>query len=671
MVNVPKTRRTYCKGKQCRKHTPHKVTQYKTGKASLFAQGKRRYDRKQSGYGGQTKPVFHKKAKTTKKVVLRLECTVCKYKMQLALKRCKHFELGGDKKQKGHSGGRRTDGAPLLRNAAMGIAVGASFVLWDREFNARAFARSLRTAVFGVTLALDFKLNFDPSSPEKIEAIHARTARRLSDLVDKNQGLYVKLAQSLAIQAAILPKPYREVFAGIFDAAPAVEWEEVVRTFISEFGQHPDDAFLTIDHTPIASASIAQVHRARLKPPPGQAEWKDDNEGWVAVKVRKEAIPKQMDWDLFCYRALLWSYEKLFELPVAFISQYVSEQMRKEADLTHEAKNAEETMRFLANEPILREKVTVPKVYQEWSGKSVMTAEFVDACRLTDKERLAKWNLPLKETMDIATELFSAMVFQWGHVQADPHPGNILVRPHPSRPTHPQVVLIDHGLYIDLPETFRQQYCLLWRSLFVGDVQKIEDIAASWGIRRENSNIFASLTLLRPHKLRRTKAEEAAQKEKKAVSEYEAQVGLKERLKTMLESEELIPRELIFVTRAMRMMQGNNQTVGSPTNRINILAHYAARGLAQTHHSYSSSLTQSLLHPSTLKTYLAESFRLAVFRVVLFAVDVGFVITRLRAWVMEWTGRKGEGLEDLLQKQVTDMAEREFGVKLDDQAFIG
>ncbi|OJD14231.1 60S ribosomal protein L44 [Emergomyces pasteurianus Ep9510] len=101
MVNVPKTRRTYCKSKECKKHTQHKVTQYKAGKASLFAQGKRRYDRKQSGYGGQTKPVFRKKAKTTKKVVLRLECTVCKTKAQLALKRCKHFELGGDKKTKG------------------------------------------------------------------------------------------------------------------------------------------------------------------------------------------------------------------------------------------------------------------------------------------------------------------------------------------------------------------------------------------------------------------------------------------------------------------------------------------------------------------------------------------------------------------------------------------
>ncbi|KAG5654560.1 40s ribosomal protein L44e [Sphagnurus paluster] len=101
MVNIPKTRRTYCKGKACKKHTAHKVTQYKKGKDSLFAQGKRRYDRKQSGYGGQTKPVFHKKAKTTKKVVLRLECTSCKYKMQLTLKRCKHFELGGEKKTKG------------------------------------------------------------------------------------------------------------------------------------------------------------------------------------------------------------------------------------------------------------------------------------------------------------------------------------------------------------------------------------------------------------------------------------------------------------------------------------------------------------------------------------------------------------------------------------------
>ncbi|XP_054319775.1 large ribosomal subunit protein eL42-like [Pongo pygmaeus] len=96
MVNVPKTRRTFCK--KCGKHQPHKVTQ---GKDSWYAQGKQCYDRKQSGYGGQTKPIFQKKAKTTKKIVLRLECLEpnCRSKKTLCLKRCKHFELEGDKRK--------------------------------------------------------------------------------------------------------------------------------------------------------------------------------------------------------------------------------------------------------------------------------------------------------------------------------------------------------------------------------------------------------------------------------------------------------------------------------------------------------------------------------------------------------------------------------------------
>jgi len=61
----------------------------------------KRYDRKQQGFGGQSKPILRKKAKTTKKLVLRLECSVCKWKNQCPIKRTKHFELGGEKKRKG------------------------------------------------------------------------------------------------------------------------------------------------------------------------------------------------------------------------------------------------------------------------------------------------------------------------------------------------------------------------------------------------------------------------------------------------------------------------------------------------------------------------------------------------------------------------------------------
>lgn len=71
-VNAPKTKRTFCKGPKCRKHQVHRVTQQKTGKASVYAQGKRRYDKKQSGFGGQTKPVFHKKVRPAPRVASRL-----------------------------------------------------------------------------------------------------------------------------------------------------------------------------------------------------------------------------------------------------------------------------------------------------------------------------------------------------------------------------------------------------------------------------------------------------------------------------------------------------------------------------------------------------------------------------------------------------------------------
>jgi len=76
------------------------VSIYKAGAKRKIGQGQRRYDRKQAGYGGQTKPIFHKKAKTTKKVVLRLECQKCNQKHQKVMRRCKKFELGGDKKGK-------------------------------------------------------------------------------------------------------------------------------------------------------------------------------------------------------------------------------------------------------------------------------------------------------------------------------------------------------------------------------------------------------------------------------------------------------------------------------------------------------------------------------------------------------------------------------------------
>uniref|UniRef100_A0A7S3KN66 60S ribosomal protein L44 n=1 Tax=Euplotes crassus TaxID=5936 RepID=A0A7S3KN66_EUPCR len=95
MVHFPKTLRTYCK--KARKHSVFKVSIYKKGKDGIRHQGKRRYDRKQKGFGGQTKPIFRKKAKQTKKVTLKLECIKTKAKRMMTLKRCKTFVVGQSK----------------------------------------------------------------------------------------------------------------------------------------------------------------------------------------------------------------------------------------------------------------------------------------------------------------------------------------------------------------------------------------------------------------------------------------------------------------------------------------------------------------------------------------------------------------------------------------------
>lgn len=143
----------------------------------------------------------------------------------------------------------------------------------------------------------DFKLNFsEKSTAEEIEALHSRVAARLNYVCTKNAGLFIKLGQSIGIQATILPKAYREAFANIFDAAPRVTYPEVETVFKQEFGgKKPRDLFEEFDEIPIASASIAQVHRAKLR-------MEDGSLREVAVKVQKPAIRKQLELDMWSYQ---------------------------------------------------------------------------------------------------------------------------------------------------------------------------------------------------------------------------------------------------------------------------------------------------------------------------------------------------------------------------------
>lgn len=220
---------------------------------------------------------------------------------------------------------------PLKYGLGTGL-IATGLYNYDSRSEAQLISRNARTFYNGIALAIDYKLNFKPGySPEDtmhIEQLHERVANRIFDVFEKNGGLYIKMGQVIGTQSAVLPIAYQIRARKLFDAAPAVSFESVERVFMEDFnGKHPSEIFAEFDMTPIASASIAQVHKARLR-----------NGDTVAVKIQKPAIKKQMNWDLRAFRVLLQVYERIFDLPLSWSSDYIEEHMRMEADFENEAR---------------------------------------------------------------------------------------------------------------------------------------------------------------------------------------------------------------------------------------------------------------------------------------------------------------------------------------------
>jgi len=147
-------------------------------------------------------------------------------------------------------------------------------------------------------------------------------------------------------------------------------------------------------------------------------------------------------------------------------------------------------------------------------------------------------------------DLFCAQTFRWGWLHCDPHPGNIFIRPHPRHPNHPQLVLIDHGLYVKLTPDFRRQYAELWKALLAMDLGALFRIAGEWGIGAPD--LFASSVLLRPISLGNNSGKTETKEPQIKRSQYEASMQLKEKLKNFLVDTDKMPKELIFVGRNMR-----------------------------------------------------------------------------------------------------------------------
>lgn len=591
----------------------------------------------------------------------------------------------------------------VKRTAYTTFGLGAAY-LADTELNASAVTRNLRTLWTCALISADYKLNFTPEHADRIPALHQRVADRMYDLFTSNGGLYIKIGQAIGANAALMPAPFQQKFARLFDDAPQIPYPTIARVFQREFNKSPQELFAYFDEKAMASASVAQVHKART--------WDGD---WVAVKVQKPDVGRQTSYDLVAFRAVMWAFEKwVFDLPVYFAVDFISTHLRAELDFIAEASNAQRTASLIASEPRLAGKVYIPKVYPEYSTKRVLTAEWIDGVRLSDREALGRvvgeklpersggmfadtvheekkngipesmHNVKLKggmqAIMHTMVELFSAQMFDWGFVHCDPHPGNVIIRARPgssplSKPSSkpvlrdPQLVLLDHGLYVTIRPSVKRQYASLWRALLTSDWDTIRNVTESWGVGE--AGLFASAVLMRPVKVGRANgssshAEKANGGAGAELNAYEQSVRMKERLKRFLVDTDKMPKELIFLGRNMRIVQGNNQSLGSPVNRIKITAYWASRSLVTTHERI----------PSSSRTWWArldtrELWRDVLFRSAMFSLDVVFWVSKLRQRVRALLGFTNGGFEDELERSMRGFAKSTFGVEMGPGAFEG
>lgn len=550
-------------------------------------------------------------------------------------------------------------GGGLMFGSVLGIYA------WDRGFNDSTLGRNVRTLYTASLIIGDYKLNFHQGNADKIGKLHTRTAERILECCQLNGGLYIKFGQQIAQQAAILPPQYNQVLKVMYDKAPVVSYEQVSKIFMEEFGCEPTKLFRHFEHEAFASASIAQVHKAEL--------WDGTP---VAVKVQKPYIKKQLEYDLFIYRILCYTFESVFDLPIYWSTDYTEHHLRQEVDFEREGRNAEKCHEYMKGERALAPHVYVPKVYWEQTSPRVLTAEWIDGTSLTDPGLLESRGFSLTHIMSKIVDLFAHQIFVSGFVHCDPHPGNILVRNNPNN-NQTQIVILDHGLYIQEKEHFRHQYSLFWKSLFMVDTEMVKTIATQWGIG--DPELFAAATLFRPYKA--TVAPHLAHKKSAWGSSpsdndirFADQMALKERATNVLKNTGALPREFIFVGRNMNIVRANNKLLGSPVNRIGRMAEWAVQGLGNDWSNWGARDCQDAFVESTTPHLIDKSwshqfafyFRYLQFKSTLFAFSLGFFAHWVYQNTISWLYRSNRviGFEDTLDDSVAFQVKDKLGVDL-------
>jgi predicted unusual protein kinase regulating ubiquinone biosynthesis (AarF/ABC1/UbiB family) len=263
----------------------------------------------------------------------------------------------------------------------------------------------------------------------RIAAVHRRNARRVEATILALQGLFIKVGQLLSILANFLPEEFRCELEGLQDQVPPRPFEEIRARIESELGSI-EAHFSTFDRNPIASASLGQVHEARL-----------EDGTRVAVKVQHADIDEIVRLDLRTIRRIMMLVQ--WFVPVQGLDAYYHQirgLLRQELDFSQEADHIERIARNFKDD----ERVRFPVPIRSASTRRVLTTSFLEGLKVNDLAGIDALGLDKKDLARRLLRIYCQMIFVDGFYHADPHPGNVLVDAEGC------IVLLDFGAVAEL-----------------------------------------------------------------------------------------------------------------------------------------------------------------------------------------------------------------------------
>jgi ubiquinone biosynthesis protein len=252
-----------------------------------------------------------------------------------------------------------------------------------------------------------------------VAAEHGAASARgqhLREVLDELGPTFVKFGQLLSTRPDVVPPDIVIELRALQDDVRPFPFEQAEQVIEEELGNTLERLFLDFEPTPVAAASIGQVHRATLP-----------NGRHVAVKIQRPGAPRQIEADLgLLYQAARLVRERVRALDFVDTRQVVAEfarSIRKELDYRQEGRNAQNFRRHFAGDPHVR----VPRVYWQYTRPRVLTLEWIDGIQLADLDLVSTRLEQRRELATRITEAWMAMIFRHGFFHGDPHPANILV----------------------------------------------------------------------------------------------------------------------------------------------------------------------------------------------------------------------------------------------------